>query len=78
MEYNSQTEAVLAHLKKHGSITSMQAIKMYGATRLSSIIYILRGRGYQIKTEPFQAETRYGRKTKPAKYILQGQVLCEE
>ena len=70
MKYKSQTEAVLAHLKKHGSITSMQAIHKYGATRLSAIIYILRGRGYQIKTEPFVVTTRYKRKTRPAKYIL--------
>ena len=78
MKYKSQTEAVLVHLQKHGSITSMQAIEMFGATRLSSIIYILRHRGYRIITEPFQVKTRYGRKTRPAKYILQGQVLCEE
>jgi len=70
MQYRSQREAVLSHLEEHGHITSMQAIQQYGATRLSAIIYLLRRRGYRIKTEAFQVTTRYGRKTRPAKYIL--------
>ena len=31
----SQKDDVLRHLKEKGSITSMEAIKNYGATRLS-------------------------------------------
>ena len=72
MKYKSQTEAVLAHLEKRGYITSMQAIQKYGATRLSAIIYVLRRRGYQITTVPFSVTTRFGRRTRPAKYILRG------
>ena len=45
----NQTEAVLAHLQKHKSITSWEAIQEYGATRLSDIIYRLRDRGYDIQ-----------------------------
>lgn len=71
MKCKSQTESVLEHLKKHGSITSMQAIKKFGATRLSDIIYRLRKRGYRITTKPFIVTTRYGRKSRPAIYILQ-------
>jgi hypothetical protein len=67
----TQTESVLAHLEKYGSITSMEAIKLYGATRLSDIIFRLRRRGYTITTERFVVKTRYDRKTRPAKYILQ-------
>ena len=73
MKYKSQTEAVLEHLKKHGSITSIQAIRKYGATRLSAIIYKLRHRGYQITTEALVVKTRYGHKSRPAKYILHGE-----
>mgnify|MGYP001769570448 FL=1 len=40
----SKTEKVLDHLKEKGSITSWDAIKLYKATRLSSIIYNLRKR----------------------------------
>ena len=67
----TQTADVLAHLEKYGSITSMEAIKLYGATRLSDIIFRLRRRGYTITTERFEVKTRYDRKTRPAKYILQ-------
>lgn len=70
MQYNSQTEAVLAHLEEHGHITSMQAIQEYGVTRLSAVIYKLRRRGHRITSEPFQVTTRYGTKSRPAKYIL--------
>lgn len=70
MKCKTQTQAVLEHLQKHGSITSIQAIQEYGATRLSAIIFVLRRRGHRIITEPFKATTRYGRATHPAKYIL--------
>ena len=66
----TQTEDVLAYLQKHGSITSLQAIEMFGATRLSDIIFRLRNRGYEIHTERFKVKTRYGTHTSPAKYTL--------
>ncbi len=70
MKYKSQTEAVLAHLQNHGSITSMQAFQLYGATRLSAIIFVLRRRGYRIITEPMRKQTRFGKTSHPAEYIL--------
>ena len=42
-------QKVLEHLKTHGSITSLEAIQKFRATRLSSIIYRLRDR-YNITT----------------------------
>lgn len=38
----TQTNEVLEHLKTHGTITSIEAIMQYGATRLSAIIFDLR------------------------------------
>lgn len=38
----TKKQKVLDHLKKHGSITSWEAIQNYKATRLSGIIYELR------------------------------------
>ena len=35
----NKTKAVMLHLQEKGSITSWEAIKEYGATRLSAIIY---------------------------------------
>ena len=70
MQYKSQSEAVLSHLQKYGSITSMEAFELYGATRLSAIIYALRHRGYRITSESVKVQTRYRRTTHFAKYIL--------
>lgn len=70
MQCKSQKEAVLAHLKEHGSITSLQAINLYGATRLSAIIFDLRHKGYEIRTETLDVKTRFGHASRPAKYIL--------
>lgn len=70
MKYKSQTEAIIAHLQKHGHITSRQAFKKYGVTRLSAKIYNLRHNGYRIISEIIRVDTRYGRKTNVAKYIL--------
>ena len=65
----SQTNAVLEHLLKHGSITSYDAFDLYGATRLSAIIFNLR-REYDIETTFAKVTTRFGKKTKIAVYKL--------
>lgn len=38
----NKTQKVLEHLQRQGSITSLEAIELYGATRLSGIIYNLK------------------------------------
>ena len=66
----SKTEKVLNHLKEHGSITSLEAINLYTATRLSAIIYTLRNRGYDIVTEDIEYTDRFGNKSYFGKYVL--------
>lgn len=63
----SKTKKVLFHLQNHKSITSWEAIKLYKATRLSAIIYVLRKRGYEISSIP-----EYNKKTgcNFARYVL--------
>ena len=46
----SQRTEILAHLKKHGRITPMQALRSYGCFRLADVIYRLRGQGWPITT----------------------------
>lgn len=65
-----KTSEILKHLKVKGSITSMEAIELYGATRLSSIIFNLRKKGYNIQTESNACVDRYGHSCNFAKYIL--------
>ena len=67
----TKTKAILMHLEEFGSITSWEAIKEYGATRLSAIIYNLRHRyNLEIISESIEFTDRYGAKSSFAKYIL--------
>lgn len=67
----SQEKLVLKHLQEHGSITSMDAIQLYGATRLSAIIYNLRhNEGYTIVTDIETVPTRHGTHSNIARYRL--------
>ena len=68
-EVKSQSDAILWHLKTYGSITSYTAIKEYGATRLSAIIFNHRKEGYDIDSLPLVKKTRFGRNTTIAKYV---------
>jgi hypothetical protein len=59
------------YLKENGSITSWEAIKEFGATRLSAIIYVLRNeREMNIDTIYETGKNRYGDKITYAKYTL--------
>lgn len=67
----TKTKAVLLHLEEKGSITSWEAIKEYGATRLSAIIFQLRHRyGMNIINEWVDFKDRYGNDARFVKYIL--------
>lgn len=67
----NKTKAVLMHLEEFGSITSWEAIKEYGATRLSAIIYNLRHKyNLNIVNEMVDFTDRYGNKSSFAKYVL--------
>lgn len=54
-----QTDRILAHLKARKTITTMQAIKRYGCTRLASRICDLKEAGYKIGA--YWAKERSGR-----------------
>lgn len=66
----SQLSDVLSYLEAHGSITSMDAWKIFHVTRLSSIIFRLRQLGYSITTETHSGKNDYG-PYNYAKYILE-------
>lgn len=66
----SQKTMILDYLKQHGTITSLQAIDMFGATRLSGIIFTLRKEGYDIATLDTAIKDRYGTRKTIATYKL--------
>ena len=63
-------DRVLNHLQRYGSITSWEAIKEYGITRLSAVIFELR-KEYNITSTFEKSKNRYGDKISYAKYILE-------
>ena len=68
-EVKTQSDAILWHLKTYGAITSYEAIREYGATRLSAIIFNHRKDGYIIDSVPLIKKTRFGRNTTISKYV---------
>lgn len=71
-----QSHAILEHLQTKGSITSMEAFSMYGATRISSIIFSLR-KQYDIDTVMCETTNRYGEECRYGKFVYKG-VLEDE
>lgn len=57
---NSQTMRVIEHLQSGKTLTSKQAFDKWGITRLSSIIFNLRKKGYDISMTTDKGHNRYG------------------
>lgn len=67
-----KTAKVLAHLKEKGSISIWEAIELYGATRLSAIIFNLRKR-YDIESVSHEFTDRYGNTSTYVTYVYHGE-----
>ena len=61
---------LLDYLYEFGSITSLEAIRDLGNTRLSATIFTLRREGYDIASTSIEVKTRWGTTTHVAKYTL--------
>lgn len=70
MKASNQLEEVRNHLNDFGHITSLDAIKDYGVTRLSDKIYLLRKEGLNIETLNNSFINRYGNHSNYAVYKL--------
>lgn len=66
-----QKDRILRHLLDYGSITTLEAIKEYGCTRLSEYIRQLRF-DYKIKSVWRKGTNRYGEKTHYVEYMMDG------
>ena len=73
MREKSKTQDVLNHLKIYGSISQREAVEHYNLYRLSSVIYELRKRGYEITSEIKPFVSKYGIKSNFAIYHLAGE-----
>lgn len=70
MVRGKKTKKVLDHLKSGRTITQQEATILYGTSRLSSIIFNLRGEGFPIETEMISVKDRFGDKCEVAKYKM--------
>ena len=62
-------DRILQYLEENGSITTWEAIREFGCTRLSHYIWVLRK--YNLITDEWETSTnRYGEKVRYKKYVL--------
>lgn len=66
----SQNNSILEHLKNIGSITPLEALKLYGCFRLGARCYDLKKMGFNIKTEIVKDNGKHF-----AKYSLETQKI---
>lgn len=69
MPKTTKIAQVKKHLKEKGSITSWEAIRLYGSTRLSDIIFKLRKLDWNIETVNILTKDRNDNSVNFAKYI---------
>ena len=72
MDKQSQCAMILGHMKKRGSITAKEAIKLYGCMRLAGRIYDLKRMGIPVKSELKYYINQNGHKVSYAAYSLEG------
>ena len=67
----SHEEMILKHLQQFKKITSWEAIKEYGNTRLAVSICNLRKKGVPISTTMITSKNRFGKSVQYAEYRLE-------
>lgn len=67
------TNRVYQYLKTHKGITSVQAFELFGATRLSAIIYNLRKYGCIIDSSSKEGKNRYDEPVRFVEYQLKSE-----
>ena len=66
----TQGDFILEYMKKHGSISNIEAFD-YGIARLAARIFDLRRKGYKILAEEVETETKNFGKTSYVRYSLE-------
>lgn len=66
----TQSEKVLKHIQKHGSITQLEAYELYGIMRLGARIHDLKRAGHMIRETTERSKNRYGEPVHYARYFI--------
>ena len=67
----TQTERILRHLKDHGSINPLEALREYGIMRLASRVSDLKRLGYPIDKSMKKSTNKYGETVHYAVYTME-------
>lgn len=70
MGKQTHEKMILQYMRKHGSITAMDAAREFGCMRLAARISDLRWDGYNIETELEVGKNRNGDSVRYARYYL--------
>ena len=70
MGKQTHEKMILDYMRKHGSITAMDAIRDFGCMRLASLVSDLRWDGYNIETVMESGKNRQGETVRYARYYL--------
>lgn len=76
-KYRGNIYRVLRYLQEFESISSLEAFKELGVTRLSVVIFRLRKDGFVIRNERMECKNRWGEPCHFDKYILVGTPIEE-
>lgn len=68
----TQETRLIKYLLENGRITSLEAIRKLGITRLSARIFNLKKRGFMFDCKPVIVKNRYGEKVRVTEYTLVG------
>ena len=66
----TQKEKIIDHLKKHGSITDLDAYRLYAIRRLGARICDLRREGFNIISQNTKDKNRFGQFTHFVTYVM--------
>lgn len=73
----TQTERVKQYIEEFGSITSLEAFRDIGVTRLSAAIYNLRQSGVEVAGKREKTKNRYGEITSFNRYFIEPEKQTE-
>lgn len=73
-----QQERVLNYMNEFGSISSLEAFKDLGVTRLSAVIFNLKRKGHVIASITEKSQNRYGEPVHFSRYRLVGQNAIQD
>lgn len=72
MKKLTQCDKILAYIRKHGSITPLDALREFNCMRLASRMSDLKARGYNVKSKMETAKNKNGEPVSYARYTICG------